>query len=47
MVYGRTRSDTTPAAACRTRIREHYTELHGAAAALQAQLDGGWWFRRG
>ncbi len=32
--------DTSPATtAYRVRIREHYTELHDAAAALQAQLD--------
>ena len=32
--------DTSQATtAYRTRIREHYTELHDAAAALQAQLD--------
>jgi hypothetical protein len=32
--------DTSPAAtAYRARIREHYTELHDTAAALQAQLD--------
>jgi site-specific DNA recombinase len=32
--------DTSPATtAYRNRIREHYTELHDAAAALQAQLD--------
>jgi len=35
-------SDTSPATTAyrtRIRIREHYTELHDAAAALQAQLD--------
>jgi len=33
-------SDSTPATtAYRARIREHYTELHDTAAALQAQLD--------